>query len=75
MADLRVRGREKKNLVAIRLQEVDGQRLLALHQEGEGVSARRKVGFICKKFIDVVGNVAHETIAVEFVDGVTTRKV
>ena len=70
MADLTVRKRERRNVVTIGIEELDGQRLLALHEEGEGIAARRQVGLIAQKLKDVIGNVTHQLVPMELVDGI-----
>ena len=56
------------DLVAVVLEELDRERLLAVHEEGEGVATSREIGLVAEKLVDVVRNVAHKTISMQLVD-------
>ena len=48
--------------------------MLAVHEEGEGVATRREVGFVAEKLVDVIRNVTHEAVSMQFVDGIAWNK-
>lgn len=60
----------KTYIITVHLQKLDGKRLLALHEEGEGVATSGEIRLVSKELKNIVGNITHELITVQLVDRV-----